>query len=214
MKKLPLFLASSLAVLALSACNQDEGESASQAAAPATLTAPTGTDDAAWRDYLRQVVIQNMSGISGSPYMYYLPAAPAGHESADAAAGIGEDATAAADAQAPSEEAAPAESLDSGPSVAATNAGAGGDDYESTYIRQLDQVSSVIRRTVPAGNMLAFGSPSSGRMADLVVAAFGEAAEGSLKGVRVLFVGASSERARVEEAVTPSGAEFVFVEAK
>ncbi|MBS7456174.1 hypothetical protein [Coralloluteibacterium stylophorae] len=213
MKKLPLFLASSLAVLALSACNQDEGQAASEAAAPATLTAPTSTDDAAWRDYLRQIVIQNMSGISGSPYMYYLPAAPAGHESADAAAGIGEDATAAAD-EAPADEAAPAQTLDSGPSVAATNAGAGGDDYESTYIRQLDQVSSVIRRTVPAGNMLAFGSPSSGRMGDLVVAAFGEAAEGSLKGVRVLFVGASDDRARVEEAVAPSGAEFVFVEAK
>lgn len=88
-------------------------------------------------------------------------------------------------------------------------------EFEAKYLRQLDNVEGVIARTVLPGTMLAFGSPESGRMADMVVSSFGEWAEpNAFQGVRVLFIGASEDRQRVEEAVTPSGAEFVFVEAK
>jgi hypothetical protein len=64
------------------------------------------------------------------------------------------------------------------------------------------------------GNMLAFGSPDSGRMATLVVEAFTGVSAGSLKDVRVLFVGKAEDSERVKAAVEPSGATFVFHEAK
>ena len=88
-------------------------------------------------------------------------------------------------------------------------------EFDAKYTRQLENVESVVARTVLPGNMLAFGSPESGRMADLVEVAFTEWAEANaFQGVRVLFIGKAEDRARVEAAVQPSGAEFVFVEAK
>lgn len=87
-------------------------------------------------------------------------------------------------------------------------------EFEEKYMRQLETVESVVARTVLPGNMLAFGSPESGRMADLVETAFTEwAEENAFQGVRVLFIGNAEDRERVEAAVKPSGAEFVFVEA-
>ena len=76
------------------------------------------------------------------------------------------------------------------------------------------QVSNAAQRGVTAGNMVAFGSPVSAKMADLVVAAFSKAAAGSFKGARVLFVGAAADNDRVKAVVEPTGAEYVFVEAK
>ena len=88
-------------------------------------------------------------------------------------------------------------------------------EFDQKYARQLEQVEGVIARTVLPGNMLAFGSPESGRMADLVETSFSNWAEANaFKGVRVLFIGKEEDRARVEAAVQPSGAEFVFVEAR
>lgn len=88
------------------------------------------------------------------------------------------------------------------------------EDFEAQFERQLGNVSDTIARTVLPGNMLAFGSPESTRMADLIVEAFKAADEGAFKGVRVLFIGKAEDQARVAEAVAPSGADFVFVEAK
>lgn len=82
------------------------------------------------------------------------------------------------------------------------------------YNRQLDNVTGVVGRGVLPGNMLAFGSPDSTRMGDLVVESFTGVSEGSLKDVRVLFVGAAADAERVKAAVEPSGASFVFHEAK
>ena len=45
-------------------------------------------------------------------------------------------------------------------------------DGRSQYARQLENVNNVVLRTVLPGNMLAFGSPDSTKMADLIVAAF------------------------------------------
>ncbi|HET6603866.1 MAG TPA: hypothetical protein VFG21_06570 [Xanthomonadaceae bacterium] len=87
-------------------------------------------------------------------------------------------------------------------------------EYQEKYDRQLDNVSNTVARGVLPGNMLAFGSPDSGRMADMISVAFTEAAEGSMQGVRVLFIGKPADRDRVAEAVAPSGAQFVFVDAR
>jgi hypothetical protein len=87
-------------------------------------------------------------------------------------------------------------------------------DFEDQYDRQLDNVTGVVGRGVLPGNMLAFGSPESGRMADMIVEAFTDIPPGSMKDVRVLFIGQAADSDRVKTAIDPSGASYVFVEAK
>lgn len=87
-------------------------------------------------------------------------------------------------------------------------------EFQGYYDRQLEKAKTDIQRGILEGNLLAYGSPSSGKMADLVVAAFAEAQPGTMKGVRVLFIGSAADNERVKAAVTPSGVEYKFVEAK
>lgn len=65
-----------LLALPLAACQDDATDDAPDAAvaAPAPLTAPTTDDDAAWGDYLTEVVRRNLGGTTNSPFLYYLPA--------------------------------------------------------------------------------------------------------------------------------------------
>ena len=69
-------------------------------------------------------------------------------------------------------------------------------DFEDQYDRQLDNVTGVVGRGVLPGNMLAFGSPASTRMADLIVEAFTDIPAGSMKDVRVLFIGQGADARR------------------
>ena len=62
------------------------------------------------------------------------------------------------------------------------------------------------------GNLMAYGGPDSGLTADLIIEAFKEAQEGSLKGVVVLFVGAKADFDRVKEGVAKSGADYHYAE--
>ena len=87
-------------------------------------------------------------------------------------------------------------------------------DGKSQFDRQSENVTAVISRTVLPGNMLAFGSPDSKRMADLVVSAFSGAKPDALKGSQVLFIGKPEDSERVKPAVEASGAKYIFVEAK
>jgi hypothetical protein len=84
------------------------------------------------------------------------------------------------------------------------------EDFDSVFARQADNVGGVIARGVLPGNLLAFGSPDSAKLADLVVDSFDFAGKESMKGVRVLFVGKPEDFDRVRAAVEPSGAEVVF----
>ncbi|MFN7782584.1 MAG: hypothetical protein ACK5PG_07585 [Lysobacterales bacterium] len=88
------------------------------------------------------------------------------------------------------------------------------EDFQGEYERQLDNVYGTVSRGVLPGNMLAFGSPESAKMADLIVEAFKEASAGSFNEVRVLFIGKAEDSERVAQALQSSGAEYVFVEAK
>lgn len=88
------------------------------------------------------------------------------------------------------------------------------EESQRQYDAQLEAVQDTIARGVMPGNMLAFGSPDTTKLADLVVSAFQPASPGSLKNVRVLVIGAGADQERVAEAVKASEAEFVFVEAK
>lgn len=87
-------------------------------------------------------------------------------------------------------------------------------DFEDQYDRQFDNVVGVVGRGVLPGNMLAFGSPASARMADMIVESFTDIPAGSMKDVRVLFIGAAADSERVKAAVEPSSATYVFHEAK
>ena len=87
-------------------------------------------------------------------------------------------------------------------------------DGRSSFDRQSENVTAVISRTVLPGNMLAFGSPDSAKMADMILSAFSGAKPDALKGSQVLFIGKAEDSARVQAAVEASGAKYIFVEAK
>ena len=88
------------------------------------------------------------------------------------------------------------------------------EDFQGEYERQLDNVYGTVERGVLPGNMLAFGSPESAKMADLIVASFKGVPADTMKGVRVLFIGDAADNPRVQAAVAPAGVDYVFVEAK
>jgi len=87
-------------------------------------------------------------------------------------------------------------------------------DFQAQYDAQLDKVKTDTTRGIVEGNMLAFASPSSAKMADLITAAFAEVEPNTLKGVKLVFIGQSADSERVKTAVAPSGVNYVFVEAK
>ena len=74
------------------------------------------------------------------------------------------------------------------------------------------RAESDLARGIVRGNLLAYAGHESGRVADMVIRAFAEVPEGSMEGVRVLFIGDAADRERVEQAVAPAGVEFVFIE--
>jgi hypothetical protein len=87
-------------------------------------------------------------------------------------------------------------------------------DGKTKYVRQAENVNAVVQRTVLPGNMLAFGSPNSTRMADLIVASFAGGEPDALKGSQVLFIGQAADNERVKAAVEAVGGKYIFVEAK
>lgn len=90
----------------------------------------------------------------------------------------------------------------------------GDPDNHSQYDRQLQNVSDVVARTVLPGNMLAFGSPDSTKMGDLIVTAMTGAKPEALKGSQVLFIGNAADSARVKAVVEAAGGKYIFVESK
>jgi len=87
-------------------------------------------------------------------------------------------------------------------------------EFDAKYQRQVESATTAIARGVSPGNMLAFGSSASAKMADLIETAFKDVQADSLKGVRVVFIGDAADNARVQTIVQPTGAEYIFVEAK
>jgi hypothetical protein len=182
------------------ACQDKEADEAAAAAAAANapLSAPSDpADEAGWQAYVTDVVRRNLGDVTNSPYVYYLPASAesAADQAPDAAEG--EDMAATDDAAA---EDAPADR-------AATMA-----EGSSDYARLLDKAKEDIARGILPGNMLAFASPDSSVAGDLAVATFEGVEAGSMKGVRVLFIGEATDDGRVRAAVEPSGATYVFID--
>ncbi len=87
-------------------------------------------------------------------------------------------------------------------------------EFEAKYQRQLEQARNATARGIVGGNLIAFGSPESARMADIAVASFEGVPPNTMEKVKILFIGDALDAARVQAAVAPTGAEYVFVEAK
>ena len=87
-------------------------------------------------------------------------------------------------------------------------------EFAAKYERQVESAKTAMARGVQKGNLLAFGSPASARMADLIEVAFKDVPADTMSGVRILFIGDAADNPRVKVALEPSGAEYVFVEAK
>lgn len=88
------------------------------------------------------------------------------------------------------------------------------EDFDGSYERLHQEVSVAMQRGILEGNLVAFGSPASARMADIVVDAFVKVDAASMKGVRVLFIGDAADSGRVQAAVTPTGVEYTFIQVK
>jgi hypothetical protein len=84
--------------------------------------------------------------------------------------------------------------------------------FADEYDRMLQKAQSDVARGIISGNMLAYASPASEKMADLVTTAFESVPDGSMNGVRVLFFGTPADSERVKAAVEPAGVEYVFVD--
>jgi hypothetical protein len=87
-------------------------------------------------------------------------------------------------------------------------------DFQDQYDRLLDKAKSDVARGIIAGNLLAYGGPSSAKTADMIVDSFKAVQPGTMKGVKVLFIGSTADNERVKAAVEPAGVNYVFVEAK
>ena len=85
-------------------------------------------------------------------------------------------------------------------------------DFEDQYSRLLEKAQLDVQRGIITGNMLAYASPASARMADLVESAFESVPPESMKGVRVLFFGEPADNERVKAAVEPAGVDYVFID--
>ena len=85
-------------------------------------------------------------------------------------------------------------------------------DFQDQYDRMLEKAQSDVARGIISGNMLAYASPASAKMGDIVIAAFNGVPADSMKGVRVLFIGKAADSERVQAAVAPAGVEYVFVD--
>jgi len=86
------------------------------------------------------------------------------------------------------------------------------EDFEGNYERMAERVIADVGRGVLRGNLLAFASPASDKMADIVIQSFAGVTPDSMKGVRLLFIGAAVDGERVREAVTPAGLDYVLID--
>jgi hypothetical protein len=86
--------------------------------------------------------------------------------------------------------------------------------FEGARDRLREEVEMAMQRGIVEGNLVAFGSPESAMMADIVVGAFSKVDPGSMKGVVLLFIGDAADNERVQAAVAPAGVDYKFIEAK
>ena len=84
--------------------------------------------------------------------------------------------------------------------------------FGGQYQRLLEKVEGDLGRGISEGNMLVFASPSSAKVGELAVVAFGQVPAGSLNNVKVVFIGKPEDSMKVEAASKPAGVKYVFVQ--
>ncbi len=84
--------------------------------------------------------------------------------------------------------------------------------FGGQYQRLLEKVERDLGRGIIEGNMLVFASPSSAKIGELAVVAFGQVPAGSLNNVKVVFIGKPEDSMKVEAASKPAGVKYVFVQ--
>src|SRR3546814_12505943 len=87
-------------------------------------------------------------------------------------------------------------------------------DFEGNYERLAEKAHTDVARGIIRGNMLAYASPASAKMADIVIAAFKDVPPDTMEGVRAAFIGEAADGERVQAEVSPAGVTSDFVEAK
>ncbi|HEY0333765.1 MAG TPA: hypothetical protein VGC74_08660 [Stenotrophomonas sp.] len=87
-------------------------------------------------------------------------------------------------------------------------------EFQAKYDRQVESATTAISRGISPGNMIAFGSSASAKMADMIGVVFKDVQADSMKGVRIVFIGEAADNARAQTVIQPTGAEYIFVEAK
>lgn len=86
--------------------------------------------------------------------------------------------------------------------------------FGGLYERLLEKLEQDLSRGILEGNMLVFASPAQEKTTEMVEVAFQPVPPGSMKGVKVIFVGTPILGERVKTAVAPAGVNYIFVEAK
>lgn len=86
--------------------------------------------------------------------------------------------------------------------------------FGGNYERLLEKVEADLGRGIIEGNMLVFASPSSAKIADIATTSFAQVPAGTMKGVKVVFIGKPDDGNRVKASAEPAGVKYVFVEAK
>ncbi|MEH6421938.1 hypothetical protein [Pseudomonas sp. CGJS7] len=86
--------------------------------------------------------------------------------------------------------------------------------FQRDYDLMLEKSVGDMSRGILEGNLVAFGSPNSAKSADLVIASFAKVEPATMKGVKFIFIGDAADSERVKAAVSASGVNYVFVEAK
>ena len=90
--------------------------------------------------------------------------------------------------------------------------GEASEGFGGQYERQLEKVEGDLGRGIIEGNMLVFASPSFTKEAEMIETAFKPVPAGSMKGVKVVFVGKAEDSMKVEAASKPAGVKYVFVQ--
>ena len=86
--------------------------------------------------------------------------------------------------------------------------------FGGLYERLLEKLEQDLGRGIQEGNLLIFGSPAQEKTTEMIETAFKPVPPGSMKGVKVIFVGSPILGERVKTAVEPAGVKYIFVEAK
>lgn len=86
--------------------------------------------------------------------------------------------------------------------------------FGGQYERLLSKVEEDLGRGIIEGNMLVFASPAQEKTAEMIETAFKQVPAGTMKGVKVLYVGTPILGERVRAAVQPAGVNYIFVEGK